>query len=58
MVVDALRGTFTSDGDEVGSTGLFCILSYRSAFIAVPKNKLWLTITPSEVLKFTFYNHL
>jgi hypothetical protein len=60
MVVDFLRGTFTSDGNEVekGSAGLFCIILLWSIFITVPKNKLWLTITPSEVLKFTFYNHL
>jgi hypothetical protein len=64
MVVDTLRGTFISDGDEdeKGSTGY--ILALWSVFIAVPKNKLWLTITP-EVLayiltfsKFTFSNHL
>jgi hypothetical protein len=60
MVVDSSRGTFTSDGDEVekGSTGLFCILSLWSVFIAVPKNKLWLTITSSEVLTFLHFQYL
>jgi hypothetical protein len=54
MVVDSLRGTFTSDGDEVekGSTGY--ILALWSVFIALPMNKLWLTITP-EVLA---YSHI
>jgi hypothetical protein len=59
MVVDSLRGTFTSDGDEVekGSTGLFCILALWSVFIAVPKNEFWLTIT-SEVLPFSHFQNL
>ena len=41
MVVDSLRGTFTSDGDEVekSSSGLFCILLLWSVFIAVPGSK-------------------
>ena len=60
MVVDSLRGTFTSDGDDVekGSTGLFCFLSLRSVFTAVPKNKLCLTITSSEVLTFSHFQYL
>ena len=41
MVVDSLRGTFTSDGDgvEKSSTGLFCILLFWSVFIVFPGNK-------------------
>jgi hypothetical protein len=42
MVVGSLLGTFTSGGKEVEkcSSGFFRILSLRSVFIAVPKNRL------------------
>jgi hypothetical protein len=60
MLVDFSLGTFTSDGEgiEEDGSGLFCILSMRSVFIAVPKNKLWLRIPVSEVRTFSHFQNL